>query len=483
MKVISIDIGATSGRVMTVMEKDGILTYEENLRFPNKIIEEENTYYWDFPLLLSHVRLGIQKALTKYNDIKSLSIDTWGVDYGILSSEGKLKGNPLCYRDEHSYQKQKELLSLLPFEKIYQKVGIQNLHFNTIYQLYKDERIEKGDKILLIPDLIAYFLTGFMRMEETNASTTSLYDSQKKKLDEELLSLLSLDSSYFPKMIFPKESYGCLKEEYYPKEYCGKKIEVVACCSHDTASAVLGTDGFGDFAYLSSGTWSLLGTELETPILTLESQKANFTNEIGYGGKVRYLKNTMGMFLINETRKEFKEKGLDIPVSKIKECVESSEDIDSFLDVDDPLFETPGGMIKKIDDYLKRTKQEIPKKVGQYLRIIYQSMALSYRKKMDDLERLVGHTLSTLIIVGGGNQASVLNQFTANALKRKVITGPIEATVLGNALVQFFHHGVYQSVDEGRKAIEKSIVSETYLPLEEERWNQKIEKFKRIEKR
>lgn len=483
MKVISIDIGATSGRVMTVIEREGILTYEENLRFSNRIIKEENTLYWDFPLLLSSIRLGIQKALTKHHDIKSISIDTWGVDYGILSSEGKLKGNPICYRDEHSYQKQKELLSLFPFEKIYQKVGIQNLHFNTIYQLYKDERIKKGDKILLIPDLIAYFLTGEMRMEETNASTTSLYDGQKKKMDEELLSLLSLDSSYFPKMIFPKESYGYLKKEWYPEGYSKEEIEVVACCSHDTASAVLGTDGFDDFAYLSSGTWSLLGTELDSPILSEESRKANFTNEIGYGGKIRYLKNTMGMFLINEARKEFKERGCEIPVFKIKECVESSKDIDSFLDVDDPSFETPGGMIEKIEDYLKKTNQDLPKNSGQYLRIIYQSMALSYREKMDDLERLVGHKLSTLIIVGGGNQASVLNQFTADALKRKVITGPIEATILGNALAQLLRYGVYQNVDQGRKAIEKSIASETYLPLEEEKWNQKYEKYRKRKKR
>ncbi len=483
MKVISIDIGATSGRVMTVTEKDGIISYEENARFENRLVEKDDTLYWDFPLLLNNIQNGLKKALAEHPDVKSASIDTWAVDYGVLDQNGNLKGLPLCYRDRHSFGKQKEFLDKIPFEKIYSKVGIQNLHFNTIYQLYKDERIRLGDKVVLIPDLIAYFLTGSIRMEETNASTTSLYDSRKKKMDEELLASLSLPASVFPEIIYPGESYGYLRKEAYPDGYKGKPVEVLACCSHDTASAVLGTDGFGQFAYLSSGTWSLLGTELKEPLLDEASRNANFTNEIGYGSSVRYLKNTMGMFLINEVRKEFANKGKPIPVSKIKEYVDESEDIDSYLDVDDPCFETPGEMIEKVDRYLERTGQMKPTDEKQYLRLVYQSMALSYRLLIETLEKLVSHRMDSLIIVGGGNQAVVLNQFTANAINRKVVTGPVEATVIGNSLVQFIRHGVFKDVKEAREAVYRSTSSLSYLPLDVDIWNKKYEKFRKVIKR
>lgn len=483
MKVISIDIGATSGRVMTVKLEAGIITYEENARFDNHLIEEDGYLYWDYPLLISNIRKGVKEALRKNPDCASLSIDTWAVDYGVISKDGKLKSNPLCYRDTHTFEKQKEVLSIVPFEKIYSKVGIQNLHFNTIYQLYKDERIQDGDKILMIPDLIAYDLTGSMRLEETNASTTSLYDSKRKCMDPELLSSLQIPESIFPEIILPGEEYGMLKKDCYPEGYQGKEIPVLACCSHDTASAVLGTDGFGDFAYLSSGTWSLLGTELKSPVLSEESREFNFTNEIGYGTIVRYLKNTMGMFLINETRNEFAQQGKKIPVSKILEYVNESEDIDSYLDVNDPLFETPSHMIEKIDSYLEKTGQEKPVDEKQYLRLIYQSMALSYRMLVENLEKVTDHHVKSLIIVGGGNQAVVLNQFTANALKRKVVTGPVEATVIGNSLVQFLHFGQFASVDEARKAVYDSTVSQEYLPENGELWDRKYERFRKVIKR
>lgn len=480
MKVIAIDIGATSGRVMTVSEENGKITYEENNRFLNKIYEKDETLYWDFNLLFNNICDGIKIALNKNHDIQSIGIDTWAVDYGIIKKDGTLLGDPKCYRDTHSFEKQKEVLNIISFENLYKKVGIQNLHFNTIYQLYKDERLKDADKILMIPDLIAYFLTGTMRLEETNASTTSLYDFKNKKMDEELLKLLNIPSSIFPDIIYPKDSYGELKEEYYPKGYKGNKVKVLAVCTHDTASAVLGTDGFDKFAYLSSGTWSLLGTELNEPRYNEESMKANFTNEIGYNSTVRYLKNTMGMFLINELRNDFKKIGKVIPVSKIKEYVDESDDIDSYLDTNDPCFETPGDMINKVNTYLEKTNQVKPKDEKQYLRLVYQSMALSYRNLVDKLETLTDQKINSLIIVGGGNQAVVLNQFTANALNRKVVTGPIEATVIGNALAQFLHFGIYKDVNEARKAIYNSTKTDIYNPIDDTLWEKKYKKFIQI---
>lgn len=477
MKVISIDIGATSGRVMVVEENNSRLTYREINRFDNRIYEKDNTLYWDFLLLIDNIKEGIQMALSKEDDIESIGIDTWAVDYGVIDKEGSLIEDPLCYRDTHTFEKQKEVLARIPFKTIYSKVGIQNLHFNTIYQLYKDDRLKEGNRILLIPDLISYFLTGSIRMEETNASTTSLYDFRNKRMDPELLNALDIPSDIFPPLIFPGEEYGELKEEYYPKGYKGKKVKVLAVATHDTASAVLGTNGEGQFAYLSSGTWSLLGTELKDRILSEESRKADFTNEIGFDSTVRYLKNTMGMFLINEVRNDFRKKGTEIKVSDIKRHVDESEDIDSYLDTNDPVFETPGDMICKIDRYLEKTHQTKPKDKGQYLRLIYQSMALSYRKLVDTLEYLTKHKVDKLIIVGGGNQAVVLNQYTANSLNREVKTGPIEATVIGNAVCQFIHHKVFKDIVEARKAISESTEGKYYLPKDSELWNRKYERF------
>lgn len=480
MKVIAIDIGATSGRVMTVEENDGKISYEENNRFLNRIYEENNTLYWDFNLLFNNIKEGIRLALERNPDIQSIGIDTWAVDYGVIDKNRNLISNPICYRDTHTFEKQKEVLSIIPFEQLYKQVGIQNLHFNTIYQLYKDDRLKEADKILMIPDLIAYFLTGSMRLEETNASTTSLYDFENKRMNDWILNKLNIPNSIFPKVIFPNESYGKLKEEYYPNNYQGNKIDVLAVCTHDTASAVLGTDGFSKFAYLSSGTWSLLGTELKEPRYNEESMKANFTNEVGYNSTIRYLKNTMGMFLINELRNDFKKLGKEIPVSKIKEYVDSSSDIDSYLDTNNPCFETPNNMLAKVDSYLEKTNQIKPKNEKQYLRLIYQSMALSYRYLVDKLEELTGNKIDSLIIVGGGNQAVVLNQFTANALNRKVVTGPIEATVVGNAIAQFMHFGVFKDVEEARRAIFNSTKTDIYLPEDDTLWEKKYKKFIQI---
>ena len=466
MKVIAIDIGATSGRVMVVSYNNSIITYEEIYRFLNKTYLKDDILCWDFSLLIENIKYGLEKTLKKYDDIVSIGIDTFGVDYGVIDKNGKLVSDPYCYRDLRSYKKQKEVLNIIPFKELYQKVGIQNLHFNTIYQLYKDDRLCENSTILLIPDLIAYYLTNEKRMELTNASTTSFYNYKKKGIDINILKKLEIPSSIFPKIIYPGEKYGCLKKEYYPINYKGKEIEVIAVCSHDTASSVLGMNGFNKFAYLSSGTWSLLGVELNKPILTEESEKANFTNEIGINFTIRYLKNTMGMFLLNETIEDFKNKGEDISINKIKNFVYEAKDIDSYLDVNDPTFESPGNMIKKIDSYLEKTNQVKPNTIGEYFRLIYKSMAFSYKYIVDKLENLTNFKIDSLLISGGGNQAEFLNELTANVLNKAVKTGPIESTVLGNAIAQMLHYGVFKDVNEARKVIDKSIESKTYYPKE-----------------
>ncbi len=476
MKVISIDLGATSGRVMTVSYEDGKFSYVENARFDNKTyLDGKNILRWDFSLLIDNVISGLKKALSESPDAKSISIDTWAVDYGLIK-DGKLLSDPMCYRDVHSFDTQKEVLSELPFEKIYSKVGIQNLHFNTIYQLRFDrENVKNADCLLMIPDLIAYYLTGEMRIELTNASTTSLYSFRNGHFDEELLSLIGIDESVFPKMIYPGERYGMLKKEISPVE-----IPVVACPSHDTASAVLGASGKGTFAYISSGTWSLIGTELDSMNVSEKGFRANFTNEVGYNNTIRYLKNTMGMFLINEVRNDYKRKGIEIKVSEILSLVKGSKDIHSYLDVDSPCFEAPGDMIAKVMDYLDKTNQEKPTTPGEMLRMIYKSMALRYRVILSSLEVIIGKKFSSIIVVGGGNQASYLNQAVADACKIKVITGASEATVMGNALSQFIALGAVKDVKEGRERILNSFPSMTFDPKDSEYYDSEMKNYLKI---
>lgn len=464
MKVIAIDLGATSGRVMTITHENQRFSLEENARFLNRTYLDEKGYLrWDFSYLFSQIKEGLVKALEKHPDASSVGIDTWGVDYGLIKDD-RLIDNPICYRDTHSFASQKEVLSKMPFSNIYSLVGIQNLHFNTIYQLAADKTdFSSVDSLLLIPDLIAYFLTGAKRMEETNASTTSLYDASSRSVLEELLALSSTPKSVFAPLIFPGEKYGNLKKEFLPS-ICQKDIPVVAVSTHDTASAVLGASGEGRFAYISSGTWSLIGTELDKPIMTKKSEQYNFTNEIGYNHSVRFLKNTMGMFLLNELRNDYKKNEIDIATKDIASLGEKAKDVDFTLDVDDPLFEQPGEMLSKLDAYLKRNGATTDLTPGEVIRLVYRSMAKKYHQIILELEELTGNKMNSILVVGGGNQASLLNQFIADECQIEVITGASEATIMGNALAQFIALGEIPSVKEGRKEVKESFPSYTYHP-------------------
>lgn len=465
MKAIAVDLGATSGRVMCIDHSNGRFFLEEDARFLNKTYIDSNGYlHWDFQYLLNNVIGGIKTALIKNPDAESIAIDTWGVDYGLLDKSGKLIHDPYCYRDEHSFATQKDVLSKIPFEKIYSICGIQNLHFNTIYQLAGDPTgFDNVETFLMIPDLIAYYLTGEKRLEETNASTTSLYSKKEEKISTELLNAIGVPERIFPKLIKAGDTYGYLKEEFLPVGI-NKKIKVIASPTHDTASAVLGANGEGEFAYISSGTWSLIGTELKEPLTNEKARQYNFTNEIGYGNTVRFLKNTMGMFLINEIRNDYEAKGNKISVSDIVPLVNEAKDLNTLIDVNDPIFEAPGNMLNKLDTYLTKTNQEKPSSPGETMKLIYKSMAVAYKDIISHLEEITAKKINSILIVGGGNQAEILNQYLANECKIEVITGASEATILGNALCQFIALGEIKDVITGRRDIANSISSKTYYP-------------------
>ncbi len=464
MKVIAVDLGATSGRVMVVTHNSHRFSLEESARFPNRTYMDKKGYLrWNFSYLLNNIKKGIISALERHPDVSSIGIDTWGVDYGLLK-EGELIADPICYRDLHSFASQERILSEVPFSSIYSLTGIQNLHFNTIYQLAADPTdLSKVDDLLLIPDLIAYCLTGAKRMEETNASTTSLYLRNEGGISSRLLSLALTPKKIFPPIIHAGESYGYLKEEYTPFSL-KKRIAVIAAPTHDTASAVLGASGEGNFAYISSGTWSLIGTELDEPIINEQSREYNFTNEIGFHHTIRFLKNTMGMFLLNEIRDDYKKKGIDIRVKDIVPLAKCAKDVDFVIDVDDPRFEQPGDMLSKLDEYLKQNHFDVSLSPGETIKLIYRSMAKKYKSIIDRLEELAHMKMNSILVVGGGNQAELLNQYIADECNIDVITGASEATITGNALAQFIALKEIASVEEGRKDIRDSFPSFIYHP-------------------
>lgn len=479
MRVLTVDIGASSGRVMAVTLENEHIEYEELYRFITPLINENDHLYWDIKTLLDEIVKGIKVGLNKYDNIKSIGIDTWGVDYGFINKSKELIANPFCYRDMRSEKASKELLEKIPYNDIYKETGIQFLRFNTIFQLYDDfnnRNVNKDVTMLLIPDLIAFFLTGEMRLELTNLSTTSLYNPTSKQISKTLCESANIPTNIFPPIIKPGEMYGYLKEEYL-ENYKGRLIPVTAVPSHDTASAVLGTNGFGDFLYISSGTWSLLGTEEKVPIMNELSLKNNFTNEIGYNHTVRFLKNIMGMFILNQMRDEWKNKGFEVPLDQIVKVALSTPDVESYIDPDAKDFELPSNMLQKTRNYLEKTNQSMPPFIGQVIKMVYQSMACKYNYVIKSLEETTGRTFKSIIIVGGGNRAELLNQYVANVTNLEVITGPVESTVLGNAVSQFIALGVVDDVTHARQIINQSIITKTYHPEDTKLWEEKYKNF------
>ena len=484
MKVLSIDLGASSGRTMVVTYENGLLSIEEINRFEHTILEIDNELKWDLSLISLKVKEGIKLAFDKYDDIASIGIDTWGCDYTYISDQGDLIRLPYSYRDRRNLKASKDVLKIYSYQDLYNLFGMQFLPFNSIYQIYDDfnnKNLSKDNSytLLMIADYLAYLLTGSSRLEVTNASTMSLFTLPEFTLSSDVLIKLNIPSHIFPKLIKPGEIYGYLKEEYIPH---GRKINipVIAVCSHDTSSAILGTNVNKEDAYISSGTWSLVGVEEDKPIVNEKMCQYNLTNELGYNNKFNILKNVMGMFLVNQIRNDWKSSGEDIKTSEITTLVTSSKDIESYFDPDEEAFQTPFDMTNKMIKYLGDTKQAIPTSKGEWLKMIYLSMACKYRKVIEELEYVSNKKIHSIVICGGGNQAEILNQFTANITGKIVKQGPKEATVLGNALAQFISLGVIKDDVEGREIISHSFGGNIYYPDKDKIWKERYQSFLKI---
>lgn len=485
-KVLAFDFGASSGRAMLAeFDKDNRkINMQEIHRFPNIPVTVNGTLYWDILRLLNEMKQGIILA-KKFGKIDAIGIDTWGVDFGMVDKDGMLLSSPVHYRDRRTEGMPEEVwANIMSKDDIYKRTGTQGLRINTIYQLYylftrKKELMKDVDSILLMPDLFAYFLTGVKKTEICEASTTNLLDPRNLTWDAELMSKLGIDKRVFADFIRPGEIYGELSDEICQELECDK-IPVVAVATHDTASAVVSAATNDHTAYISCGTWSLFGMELPKPVITDASNANSITNEIGYNGSVRFLKNIIGLWIVQQSKRHWEMSGEKLDYTMLGNESRAAAPFKSFIDCDAPEFELGENLPDKIQKYCERTAQPVPQTRGEIVRCIYQSLAMKYKSTIKMLDEVTGKTIDTINMVGGGIQDKSLCQYTANATGCKVIAGPVEATVMGNIAVQLIALGEIKDLAEAREVIANSADYAYYEPEDTKTWDQHYADYEKI---
>lgn len=480
--MIAFDLGASNGRAILGQFDGERITMKELHRFENNYVEMNGVYYWDTPYLYNQLKQGLLAFRQGgYGELDSFGIDTWGVDFGLLDKNGHLTGVPRSYRlgnqDDIDAVREK-----IPDEVLYGRSGIDtSLTFNTLYQLYRRKRegdvaLEVADTMLLTPDLLGYFLTGEKGTEYTIATTTQLYNPTTKDWDWETIEELGL-----PKKIFTKiDKTGTIRGHLRP-ELCQElglnPAAFVAVGGHDTASAVAAIPGTGSFAFCSSGTWSLFGAEMDKPDLSAEAQKAGFSNEGTIQGGFRPLRTIIGMWIIQECRRDWIKNGIDISWNGVVEEAKKAEPLRSIIDPDAPEFYAGGNMEKKIRQFCERTGQPVPETIGQVARCVYESLALKYRHALEGLEKMKGERIDSLNIVGGPINNRFLDQLIADSLDRKVVTGPVEGAAIGNLLTQAMALGDIKDLDQLRQVVRNSETVEVWEPNHTTQWEEAYQKL------
>lgn len=492
MTVLAYDLGATSGRALIGRLTDRKLVIEEIHRFANDPVQVGERLHWDILRLFHEMKQGLIKAKHIAGEsqagslgIRSLAIDSWAVDVGFLDARGELLGNPYHYRDHHTDGIMEEVFQSLPREEIFKRTGIQFLQFNTLFQLYALRKagatvLEQAHSLLMIPDLLRYFLTGDKHGEFSNATTTQLFNPLTQSWDEELLRKLGLEQAIFPNVVQPGSFVGSVRSSIQRELGVGA-IPVVAVAEHDTGSAVAAVPTLSkDFAYLSCGTWSLMGTEVDQPVLTEEALRLNFTNEGGVNGKYRLLKNIMGLWILEECRRAWLKAGHEYSYEQMISQAEQARPFVSLIDPDADVFLNPPNMPEAIRTFCQQTGQPVPEDVGATIRCVLESLALKYRYVLEMTERLSGKPFAGLHMVGGGIKNTMLCQFTANALGKPVWAGPTEGSGIGNILVQYMALGDIQDIWEARKIVRDSFPIRTYEPQDASNWQEAYERFANV---
>lgn len=483
-KILSFDFGASSGRAMISSFDGEKITMEEIHRFSNDTVIVNGTMYWDILRLFFEIKTSITKAVNS-GGFDAIGIDTWGVDFGLIDKRGKLLGNPVHYRDLRTEGIPEKVFETISKEEIYNRTGTQCMRINTLYQLMylkenEPEILANAEKFLLIPDLFAYMLTGEMMAEASIASTTNLYNPYKRDWDYELIERLGLDKNLFPEIIKAGNIYGYLTDEICEELGC-EKVPVIAVCAHDTASAVAATPSFADdFVYISCGTWSLFGIELPEPIINDEVCKLNFTNEGGFKDTVRFLKNIMGLWLIQESRRQWRREGEEVGFDLLEKEALASEPFKCFVDVDDPMFESAGNLPRRVKEFCEKTCQYVPETRGEIMRCIYQSIAMKYKYTFNKLGEIANKKYTKINMLGGGIKDKLLCRLTADACNAEVLAGPTEATVMGNIAVGYYALGEIKDFADIRKTVSNSTDIKHYLPENPEAWEEAYERYLKI---
>jgi rhamnulokinase len=482
---VALDLGAESGRVMLGTLAEGKLQMEEVHRFPTGATVVGGTLRWDVLHLFEEIKIGLQKLAAREIKPASISTDSWGVDYVYIGEGEPLLTLPFHYRDTRTDDALEKAFARVPAETIFNETGIQFMIFNTLYQLLDDQARRPGvmklaDQFITIGDYVNFLLSGKAVIEESLASTSQLYNPKERAWSKKLIADFGLPEKIFPPIVPSGTSLGTMSKAMID-ELKWPQTQVVATCSHDTGAAVAAVPAEGEnWAYLSSGTWSLLGIESPTPVITKQSSAYNFTNEAGLGGTTRLLKNIVGLWIVQECRRAWLKEGHDYSYDDLARLASEAEPLKSLIHPADARFYKPDNMPQKVADYCAETGQPVPKTPGAIIRCVYESLALLYRKTLQQVEEISGRKCAQLHIVGGGSKSDLLNQMAANATQIPVMGGPVEATAIGNILIQALALGHLKSSVELREVVKKSFPCKVYEPQHHDEWEQAWQKFNKL---
>lgn len=478
----AVDLGATSGRTILGTLSDGKMEMKEVTRFANPIIETGGHCYWDIYALYLEIVKGLKKMAQEGVAIESIGIDTWGVDFVMVGKDGAFLRNPYCYRDPHTVGAPEEYFTHIPRERVYELTGIQFMNFNSLFQLSTLHRnhcsaLEAADKILFVPDALSYMLTGEMVTEYTIASTSQILNPRTKEMEKELLDVVGVKKEQFARFVFPGEKIGTLTPEVQKLTGLGA-VPVIAVAGHDTASAVAAVPARNErFAYLSSGTWSLMGIEVKDAIINKDSFEKNFTNEGGIEGTTRFLKNICGMWLLEQCRREWSAAGNDYSYPELIAAAEAAPAFRSIINPDAPCFANPASMIEAIRNYCRLTGQPEPQSHGELTRCIFESLPLRYQQVFGYLQEMAPFPIECLHVIGGGSRNNLLNQNTCNAVGVPVLAGPSEGTAIGNIMIQAKAAGDVSDITAMRALIASSIELGSFTPCDKEVWDEAYDRY------
>jgi rhamnulokinase len=489
---VAFDLGAESGRAILATLADGKLSLDVKHRFANPTARLRGHLHWDFLAQWEALKTGLRKSAGSESAAKlklsGIGVDTWGVDFGLITGDGDLLGNPFHYRDSRTDGMMEAAFARVSRQSIFERTGIQFMQFNTLFQLLAMQKqspriLQAAESLLFMPDLFNYFFTGQRRAELSIASTSQMLDPRERSWATGLLRELQLPQQILPPLIPSGTIVGTLTPEV--ASACGvDAMPVIAPGCHDTASAIaavpVASEAAEDWCYLSSGTWSLMGVELAEPFINEQSLKLNYTNELGVAGRVRFLKNIMGLWLVQECRRQFALDGYNHSYSELTQMAERATPFVALIDPDHGPFLSPGDMPGKIERFCASTNQRTPSTRGEFVRTCLESLALAYRRTLEGLEQMLARKIAVIHIVGGGSQNELLNQMTADACGRAVIAGPVEATAAGNVLVQAMAVGLVKSLAEARTIVRSSLETKQFTPRNTAMWDQASDRFRNL---